>query len=390
MKLTPFIVILASGASLLAWCQSTPETVGLDKAPDNPGTKPGTEVQYQPSKQGGSGGLNSGGGQDLRPVNTLGIYENTRLDSGHSETGPVSVIWFGQPDPAALAETTEDLTVLSFLLSRKLERSFAHESSDYKLGIPMLLTSAGHSVDTSYIQGFGVIFSIQVRFPLVAPAHEGEKSLAGSKVSEWEQAKLALKARTAPGNLYPQPSYPQPGWMRGNPYNPYPGNQADQSYDSRLVETLRRRVIVLLGNASNLRHFDANEWVVVKITGAANAISSGATLDGANSSPNQPLEPEATLSETPGATSDAKPGLQPKLPPGGGRFAKSILPNNILPNNVRDSGRPTVMTLRVKKAAADAFAAGTMSEEQFLKAAEVVTYLDPASDASAIVEAAIR
>jgi hypothetical protein len=35
------------------------------------------------------------------------------------------------------------------------------------------------------------------------------------------------------------------------------------------------------------------------------------------------------------------------------------------------------MTLRVKKSAVDAFDAGSLSEEQFIKQAEAATYLNP-------------
>ncbi len=44
--------------------------------------------------------------------------------------------------------------------------------------------------------------------------------------------------------------------------------------------------------------------------------------------------------------------------------------------NNHDS-RNSMMTIRVKKANADAFAAGKISEEQFAKGAETGTYLGP-------------
>jgi len=56
---------------------------------------------------------------------------------------------------------------------------------------------------------------------------------------------------------------------------------------------------------------------------------------------------------------------------------------------VASSSGPTVMTLRVKKSAADAFATGKTSEDQFLNQAEVTSYFDPGSISGAqVIESA--
>jgi len=46
-------------------------------------------------------------------------------------------------------------------------------------------------------------------------------------------------------------------------------------------------------------------------------------------------------------------------------------------HDLTDLSRVTMMTIRAKKANADAFAAGKISEEQFAKEAEVGAYLGP-------------
>jgi hypothetical protein len=110
-------------------------------------------------------------------------------------------------------------------------------------------------------------------------------------------------------------------------------------YDPKRVETLKRRTLALLKNGSNLRHLKADEWIAVSITGA-------------------PL---------PGRT-------RPWTIHGP---ASSLSAYTLILGN-SDSSRATMMTIRVKKADVDAFAAGKLSEEQFAKQAEVASYMSAA------------
>jgi hypothetical protein len=81
----------------------------------------------------------------------------------------VSVLCFKEPDQKELRETTEDIAVLAFLLSRNLDQAVSKDTTDYKLGIPMLF-SGNQAVGASYIQDFGALLKMQVRFPVAAPA----------------------------------------------------------------------------------------------------------------------------------------------------------------------------------------------------------------------------
>src|SRR6266581_3139139 len=189
-----------------------------------------------------AGGGGSGGGG-------FAYWAGTYLDAD----SPVSVISFKQSDEKVMDETAEDLNILSLILSQHLERAGA-ESSDYKLGIPIVLKTSGHAVTASYIEGFGAIFSLKVRFPLVAPQIPGGENQNTAAQSQWDEARRALRGDAEPVSR---------SWQRTREVEPY---------DPRMVETLKKRALELLRNASNLRHVKDDEWVIVNFFGPPSAL----------------------------------------------------------------------------------------------------------------------
>ena len=308
-------------------------------------------------------------GEFLRPGISAGGVAGVGA-ANRDAAGSVSVLCFKDPDQKALGETTEDLAVLSFLLSRNLEQAFASEASDYKLGIPMLLTSGKQAVGASYIQDFGVILKMQVRFPVVAPPEGAEEAQSKKTGSEWEEARQELLADDNTGASY---------W--GSHSQVYAGPKTDDhGYDAKLVQTLKNRVLVLLKNAANLRHVDDNEWIIVKIVGTPNPAKPVRTASVNKEQPkdasvqptaNEPNSASAGESST-GPTASALPAKKSRKHSGGNNHSAIAAVESM-----RASARPTVMTLRVKKSAADAFAAGALPQEQFIEQAEVATYLNP-------------
>jgi hypothetical protein len=282
--------------------------------------------------------------------------------------GPVSVVTFKAPDQKTVDETAEDLNVLSLIFSRHLERALGEEGSearDYKLGIPMLLQTGGRWVEASYIEGFGAVFNLRVRFPLVPAAAPDKDTPSSQQDSEWEQARRALAGGT------------QDDPRRLNPY------EKARRYSPNLVETLKKRVIELLRNASNLRHVQPDEWIAVTFAGPPNVVTRpSGSVGGAGQAWAQPgyqIGKNGDDSETPPEPSlpAAKPpeGPSPRAShstpgaPGAAKISQTAAPQT--------PDRATVMTIRVKKRDADAFAGNKMSEDQFFHAAEITSYLGP-------------
>jgi hypothetical protein len=341
------IAVMGCGATGLAlWtdpmcraqsARSTDEASGAAKAatgnPTRSTQEESTEVDLSdPTREANDLGNNTqssrfGPMNGMAPNLASGFYFSDGKLAGH---GAISVTTFSKPDQKVVDQIAEDLRILSYLFSRNLERAFEGDPPDYKLGIPMLMAADGHSVGASYLEGFGVVLKMRVGFPLVAPTGDKTEPAAAQPGSEWDEARRALSGAEAPENG-------AGGEFAANLWGESMHTiVAAGPYDPKRVETLKRRTLALLKNASNLRHLKADEWIAVSITGAP----------------------------VPGRT---RPW---RLHGPAGNFSAYTL---ILDNS--DSGRATMMTIRVKKADVDAFAAGKLSEEQFAKQAEVASYL---------------
>src|SRR5579859_6631859 len=176
-----FLLAVIVGLCPALWAQPKPSAATSAAAAAPPGSTDNPVVldsdDSAPNKPAALGEfLRSGVGVGGAAAGIAGANRET--------TGPVSVLCFKDPDQKALSETTEDVAVLAFLLSRNLEQAFAGEASEYKLGIPMLLTSGKQAVGASYIQGFGTILKMQVRFPVVAPPEGVEQARPDKTASE--------------------------------------------------------------------------------------------------------------------------------------------------------------------------------------------------------------
>ncbi|HUD46752.1 MAG TPA: hypothetical protein VMR33_07970 [Candidatus Baltobacteraceae bacterium] len=279
-------------------------------------------------------------------------------ERGRDGESAVSVVRFKTPDQAALDETAADLSILSFIFSQNLERALSEDGDEmgaYKLGIPMLLQTGGQSVEASYIEGFGAVFDMKVRFPLVRPADADKESQTSPANSEWEQARRALAGDT------------QSDPRSANPF------EKTVHFNPKLVETLKKRVIQLLGNASHLRHVQPDEWVAVTFSGPPNVVTPNSGVGSASAGggslgsssiddPNEPAKPSSSSSKP----DEASPGTENPSQPGQNIAAARRVPN-----------RMTILTIRVKKTNADAFAANKMTEDEFFRSAEIANYLGP-------------
>lgn len=242
----------------------------------------------------------------------------------------VSIVSFGKLESEQLDELGEDLNVLKFLLQRNLEQSLGKEAADYKMGIRLLLQGSGSLVKGSYVEGAGAMFHLRVQFPLIAPTQIETNAAPAKTTSEWEAARRTLYGPAEPDHEAVQ-------------WNAATGEQATR-YDARLIEVLKQETLQSFANASNLRHLEPNEWIALVVHGSGNAGSGNRTVwSGAGLGPARPVRKSA-----------AAPPSDP-------------------------SNRSTVMTIRVRKSAADDLAAKKISTEAFQSQAEIHTYYAPSN-----------
>jgi hypothetical protein len=253
----------------------------------------------------------------------------------------VSVICFREPNQKELRETTGDVGVLALLLSRNLDQAESDDATDYTLGVPIRL--ANEKVGASYIQDFGALLKMQVRFPVAAPADGHVERKPAPAESEWETAKKEVQEQNSPDNYF----------TGASTFKKHAGES--KPYDPALIQTLQKRILLLLKNASNIRHLKPDEWIIVKVVGAPGSSFVSRTAE------DQLIDSE---------TAEPKDGKK------SARISANIA--GLTHADAAINTQPTVLTLRVKKSDIDAFAAGSKSEEQFLKSAQVAAYFNPA------------
>jgi len=362
IALTAWKTVIPAGQSLPpAPVANSSEPVGIETTP-----MPGENFQSQPRPATVPSGTSSatkalpGGSQGRQNYWIAPVREADRS---------VSVIAFKSPNQQTVDETAEDLNIMSLVLAQNLERTFANDTSEFKLGIPMLLKSGARWVEASYIEGFGAVFNLKVRFPLVAPKSPVRTVEETPRVSEWDRARSSLVGTAEPAleDYYKT----RMGLVAAQDWR-VTSTDREQPFDPALIETLRTRVLELLRNASNLRHVAPEEFVVVTFSGPPNtqfvtsAIAAGSKQSAAGvmpvPEPYFPAPADSSREQTQNPfRSDLKSGR------GQGHIAEvANFPERL-----------TFMSIRIKKSKAEAFAANKLPKEDFLKSAEVTTYLGP-------------
>jgi len=269
---------------------------------------------------------------------------NFRADS--SSGIPPLVVRFSGTGDESIGPLEEDLNIMTHVIERSLQNGLGEDAPEVKSGIRLLYSEGGRSVRGMFLEGFGAMFMIKVRFPLFAPSAPEQKETQTSSDSEWDKAKQEL-------------------------YNDADGRIAEVSlvaggsqFDSEQVEQLKKVVLQSLKSASNIHNLKSDDFVAVTVFGQPSAVSQvkkprtkSATSN--SSSQNQPPRTETGVSRK--ATSELA-AAEEKV--------QSLARLDIL----RTSSQGTVLAMRVKKSDVDAFASGKLDFDAFEKKVEQHSY----------------
>ncbi len=245
------------------------------------------------------------------------------------------------PDPESQANLQEDLTVMTRLLNKATgQGKNPREDRDWAMGIVVSKLGGPRGPQSIYLEGYGALFMLNVKFPLVAPPEPKAREVkeAEPEDSEWEQAREELFGSKG-------------GRRRGAPVPPPPVEPAVE-YDAQQVADLKRDLLEVLKNASKLRQLKGDEWITVAISGSG-----------------QVAGPEVRRIQK----YSTRPDEEAKLP--NRQNAKS---NKDVITVFRDdraaSHGMSSMTIRVKKSDAESFAKGKLTIEEFEKKASITAY----------------
>jgi hypothetical protein len=233
--------------------------------------------------------------------------------------GKALVIRSSESDFKEQTQLEEDLTVMSRILEKAAsERSGGQPYGAKVMGIDIFYTPAASPLRSLYLDGYGALFMLHVGFPFLAPPQSEGQQEKPEANTEWEDAKQELYGQRGVGRAL---------------------NAASEPYDEERVNRLKEGLLESLKNATNIRGLKPDDSITVCVFGGP---SSG--------------RPQAKTYF--------------KRSTGSGEARSEVA----VTGRAGSPMRQTIMTIRVKKLDADAFAKGTMTQEAFRKRAHVVSY----------------
>jgi hypothetical protein len=259
-------------------------------------------------------------------------YPTTPYNRSREHTPP-PMIYASTPDVKEIDAMEEDLNVMSLLLERQLERILGQNAPSYKMGIPMLLKSGTRGVQSMYLEGFGVVLTLHVNFPLNSPPSKTVVEEPSGK-TDWDAVRNELYGRSALGAANRDPNVVEL-----------------PTYNAEQVDALKNALLESLRNAKNIRHLKADEAVVITVTGT-----------------------ESIAVRPTSETLAAELGRDPSAD-----FRSQLSAREQTLQRAHFTGRGTALTIRAKKSDVDAFAKGTLNLEDFRSKAAVYTYLGAAT-----------
>jgi hypothetical protein len=245
--------------------------------------------------------------------------------SSRSRGGRTLIIQSSDPDPKTYANLEEDLSVMYRILSKPRKQ----DDGSFKLEA-FLGGSSSSTVKSMYIEGYGAMFMLNVRFPLAAPQVSEEQPKPKDPTSEeWERVKRELYSRNSfeidVDHIYRSALGPQ-----------------TEEYDAHKVEEFTAEILEALKNATNIRNLKSDEFVTVAVLGA----ESGTVR---------------TVVEKDDSDEDGKPKRKTRIESASG-------------GKVRGE---STMTIRAKKSDVDDFAKGKLNLDAFRKKTKILVYLRP-------------
>ena len=246
---------------------------------------------------------------------------------GRSLMAPL-VVGTGELKSDRIEEVQQDLNIMSRILNKTVERTAGRGSQPTALGITVWGAPGARAPSALYLEGFGAVFTLNVKFPLVEPPSKDDREPKpeAKEDTAWEKTKRELYGGRRPSRSV--------GWLAERTSQTMP-------YDAEKIATLKRGLIEALQNAANLRHLGPSDTVVVAVLGGS---GSG------------PRRVSALAKSEPGDQAVARVELAPLTAEG------------------NRSGAGSTLTLRAKKADIDDFAKGTLSLNEFTKKVAAAAY----------------
>lgn len=257
-----------------------------------------------------------------------------------------------------LATIEEDLGIMARLLEKEIEREGGAGAPRDAMGI-VLTRLDGRSPSVLLLEGYGAVFTFNVRMPLTPPpVRATEKKPERPTDSPWERTRRELFGAAEDGSgrgglvggqagrfeFRAPPGAGISGGGGGGVFGDSWGGRiaGPEPYDANKVEELKKSILEALKQAGNIRALKPDDYLTVVVQGGDGGLGS----------------PGFVSVETRTMTSTGSGGGPPKV--------------ETFVNRGSGSGhRSSTLTVRAKKSDCDDFAKGKLNAEQFTKKALV-------------------
>jgi hypothetical protein len=284
------------------------------------------------------------------------------------------VIPAGQIKAKELAETIEDMHVMSHILDERFKETRRIQGMFTDFGA--FFGRDSRSSEATYLQGFGVLFLMEVNFtfsppPKRQPADANETAEAVD--STWLKARQRV---LSPGA--------SPGMDQ---------EDSARDYGNQMVEELKKELVEALKHASNIRNIEPDEWVILTVIGGqrqfdmgfGSGFPMGGGMSGFGGSSGGAAPPGAGggmgggyggggYGGGSGYVVGAYGGMGGMMGTGGMGGGMGGMYGGMEMYGGTTFSSSTVLTIRARKGNVDEFAAGLSDLEQFQQHVQIFTY----------------
>lgn len=158
-------------------------------------------------------------------------------------------------EPRDAGAIKEELAIMGRLIEKSLQPESERKSNPFRLEFGGIHLGGRNDLDALYLEGYGVVFFIEVDYPLAAAPAREEKAAPtqAAKDDAWEQARREVRGEPDPDDDVAEVA------IFGNESRPF---------DPARVEALRARLIEALQQARNLKCLRESETVTLVVSGA--------------------------------------------------------------------------------------------------------------------------
>ncbi len=200
------------------------------------------------------------------------VERELSLLGGGASPSPSLVVPRKESDPKSMADTEEDLSVMSHILDKAA--STRDEKGTRAMGISVHGYRSSAIPRSLYLEGYGALFFLNVNFPLLPPAARKDDSQPKEETNtEWENARRELFQPSSFSSDLPKfYAFDTDGAFA------FSNGSAAEEYDADKVEDLKKNLVGALKNAVHIRKLGNDEMVTIIVSGRSPASDSKSTV----------------------------------------------------------------------------------------------------------------